>query len=77
MKILYQLTINPKCLSMYYTISVREILVDWIIEVSNEFKLLENTLYLSVNYLDRFLSIKNNRIAKSKLQLVGKCQNYC
>uniref|UniRef100_A0A673LNV3 Cyclin A1 n=1 Tax=Sinocyclocheilus rhinocerous TaxID=307959 RepID=A0A673LNV3_9TELE len=33
------------------------ILVDWLVEVGEEYKLCSETLYLAVNYLDRFLSL--------------------
>ena len=36
--------------------SMREILTDWLIEVHLKFKLLPETLYLTVNLIDRYLS---------------------
>uniref|UniRef100_A0A673LTN5 Cyclin A1 n=1 Tax=Sinocyclocheilus rhinocerous TaxID=307959 RepID=A0A673LTN5_9TELE len=45
------------------------ILVDWLVEVGEEYKLCSETLYLAVNYLDRFLSCMS--ILRVKLQLVG------
>uniref|UniRef100_A0A6A7G4W4 Cyclin B1 n=1 Tax=Hirondellea gigas TaxID=1518452 RepID=A0A6A7G4W4_9CRUS len=48
---------------------MRTILIDWLIEVHEKFTLKNQTLYLAVNYLDRFLSLR--RISRSKLQLVG------
>eukprot|EP00916_Digyalum_oweni_P006179 GHVL01010669.1.p1 GENE.GHVL01010669.1~~GHVL01010669.1.p1 ORF type:complete len:392 (+),score=51.00 GHVL01010669.1:152-1327(+) len=48
---------------------MRSILVDWIVEVHQRFKLKQETLYLAINYLDRFLAKKT--ISRSKLQLVG------
>ncbi|OXB73890.1 UNVERIFIED_CONTAM: hypothetical protein H355_003984 [Colinus virginianus] len=38
------------------TTEMRAILVDWLVEVGEEYKLQTETLYLAVNYLDRFLS---------------------
>jgi len=49
--------------------SMRSILVDWLVEVAQEYKLKEQTLYLTVNYIDRFLSFMS--VQRSKLQLVG------
>ena len=48
---------------------MRSILVDWLIEVHNKFKLQSQTLWLSVNILDRYL--EKEQILRSKLQLVG------
>lgn len=50
--------------------SMRAILVDWLVEVTEEYNLVSETLFLTVNYLDRFLS-SNVTIDPSKLQLVG------
>lgn len=47
----------------------RGILVDWLIEVHTKFHLLPETLYLAINIIDRFLSIKVVNI--DRLQLVG------
>ena len=33
--------------------SMRQILVDWLVEVSEEYKLQTETLYLAVSYIDR------------------------
>lgn len=49
--------------------SYRRILLDWIVEVHNRFQLLPETLYLTVNIIDRFLSKKS--IILDKFQLVG------
>ncbi|KXJ28471.1 G2/mitotic-specific cyclin-A [Exaiptasia diaphana] len=49
--------------------SMRAILVDWLVEVGEEYKLLPQTLYLTVNYIDRFLSMMS--VLRGKLQLVG------
>ncbi|ROL54248.1 Cyclin-A1 [Anabarilius grahami] len=48
---------------------MRIILVDWLVEVGEEYKLCSETLYLAVNYLDRFLSCMS--VLRGKLQLVG------
>ncbi|KAK7293600.1 hypothetical protein RJT34_16470 [Clitoria ternatea] len=51
------------------TPSMRGILVDWLVEVSEEYKLVTDTLYLTVNLIDRFLS--SSLIQKHRLQLLG------
>ena len=48
---------------------MRIILVDWLVEVGEEYKLCSETLFLAVNYLDRFLSCMS--VLRGKLQLVG------
>ncbi|KAJ6957253.1 hypothetical protein D5086_031602 [Populus alba] len=49
--------------------SMRGILIDWLVEVSEEYSLVPDTLYLTVNLIDRFLS--QNYIEKQRLQLLG------
>ncbi|KAG9459372.1 hypothetical protein H6P81_003880 [Aristolochia fimbriata] len=51
------------------TQSMRAILIDWLVEVSEEYKLVPDTLYLTVYIIDRFLS--KNYIERQKLQLLG------
>jgi len=48
---------------------MREILVDWLNEVHLKFKLRPETMYLTVNLIDRFLSLR--AVSRTKLQLVG------
>ena len=48
---------------------MRAILIDWLVEVAEEYRLVPETLHLAVNYIDRFLSVVP--VARSKLQLVG------
>lgn len=65
---------------------MRSILMDWLVEVHYKFKLLPETLFLTANIIDRFLSVKVNFIplhpspppyflpkvvSLTKLQLVG------
>lgn len=49
--------------------SMRSVLMDWMVQVHNRFSLLPETLFLAVNYVDRFLSAKV--VSLGKLQLVG------
>ncbi|XP_077230995.1 cyclin-A3-1-like [Tasmannia lanceolata] len=51
------------------TANMRGILVDWLVEVAEEYKLVSDTLYLTISYLDRFLS--SHAINRQKLQLLG------
>ncbi len=52
---------------------MRSILVDWLVEVAQEYKLTSDTLFLSIAYIDRFLSI--NDVKRNQLQLVrAKCR---
>ena len=48
---------------------MRSILIDWLIEVHLKFKLLPETLFITVSIIDRYL--EKQKVAKSKLQLVG------
>lgn len=48
---------------------MRSILVDWLVEVHLKFKLVPETLYLTVNIIDRYL--ERTEVSRPKLQLVG------
>lgn len=48
---------------------MRSILVDWLVEVHLKFKLVPESLYLTVNLIDRYL--ERQQVHRSKLQLVG------
>ncbi|XP_062166699.1 G2/mitotic-specific cyclin S13-7-like [Alnus glutinosa] len=49
--------------------SMRAILVDWLVDVHRKFDLSVETLYLTINIIDRFLAIKS--VPRRELQLVG------
>ncbi|CAF2125445.1 BnaA03g57140D [Brassica napus] len=51
------------------TRTMRGILVDWLVEVSEEYKLVPDTLYLTVYLIDWFLH--GNYIERQRLQLLG------
>lgn len=51
------------------TEKMRTILVDWLIQVHSKFNLLQETLYLTVYTIDRFLD--KETVKRSDLQLVG------
>jgi len=53
--------VNPK---------MRSILIDWMVEVHGRFKLLQETLFLTVAIMDRFLQMEVT-IVRHELQLVG------
>jgi G2/mitotic-specific cyclin-B, other len=48
---------------------MRAILIDWLVDVHLKFKLMPETLYLTVNVIDRFLETK--QVNRKHLQLVG------
>ena len=48
---------------------MRGILIDWLLEVHLKFKLVPETLYLTVNLIDRYLELEP--VKRDKLQLVG------
>ena len=48
---------------------MRAVLIDWLVEVHLKFKLQDETLFLTVNLIDRYLSVA--QIQREKLQLVG------
>jgi len=50
---------------------MRTVLVDWLIQVHSQFNLLQETLYLTVAILDRFLQDSACKIERKQLQLVG------
>ncbi|XP_042202124.1 G2/mitotic-specific cyclin-B2-like, partial [Callorhinchus milii] len=48
---------------------MRSILVDWLVQVQMKFRLLQETLYLTVSIIDRYL--QNHEVLSGSLQLVG------
>ncbi|KAB5541274.1 hypothetical protein DKX38_014248 [Salix brachista] len=67
---------NRRCLPNYMRevqndvlVNMREILVDWLVEVAEEYRLVSDTLYLTVSYIDRFLS--SQALSRNNLQLLG------
>lgn len=48
---------------------MRTILIDWMVEVAEEYKLSDETVFLAVSYIDRYLS--NTSIERSSFQLLG------
>jgi cyclin B len=48
---------------------MRAILIDWLVEVHQKFRCVPETLYLTINLIDRYLELE--QVERSKLQLVG------
>ncbi|CAB3999675.1 cyclin B [Paramuricea clavata] len=51
-------------------VRMRAILVDWLVSVHDKFKLTQETLFLAISILDRYLAV-NHKEKKSNLQLIG------
>ncbi|XP_039134100.1 cyclin-B2-2-like [Dioscorea cayenensis subsp. rotundata] len=66
-----QSCVCPNYMSNQFDINekMRSILIDWLIEVHYKFELMDETLYLTVNIIDRFLA--RQQVVRKKLQLVG------
>ncbi|GAV03000.1 hypothetical protein RvY_13491 [Ramazzottius varieornatus] len=50
---------------------MRAILMDWIVSVAYKFKMSQDTLFLTVDMIDRFLAIPEMDVTKDELQLIG------
>ena len=63
--------INPNYMEEQKDINekMRMILIDWLIEVHLKFKLLPETLFLTINFIDRYL--QKNQTTRDKLQLIA------
>ncbi|XP_031107809.1 G2/mitotic-specific cyclin-2-like [Ipomoea triloba] len=63
--------VSPDYMAQQFDINerMRAILIDWLIEVHHKFELREETLFLTVNLIDRFL--EKQSVVRKKLQLVG------
>lgn len=48
---------------------MRAILNDWLVDVHSKFKLVDETLFLTINLIDRYL--EKEQVSRQKLQLVG------
>jgi hypothetical protein len=62
---------NEKCLATQTEINerMRKVLVDWLIEVHINFKLLPETLFIAVNLIDRYCQI--HQVERKNFQLLG------
>ncbi|XP_059637619.1 G2/mitotic-specific cyclin-2-like [Cornus florida] len=63
--------VSPNYMAQQFDVNerMRGILIDWLIEVHYKFELMDETLYLTVNLIDRFLAAQP--VVRKKLQLVG------
>ncbi|KAM4527098.1 G2/mitotic-specific cyclin-B1 [Odontesthes bonariensis] len=62
--------IKPNYLeSREITGNMRAILIDWLVQVNLKFRLLQETMYMTVGIIDRFL--QDHPVPKKQLQLVG------
>jgi len=50
---------------------MRAVLVDWLVEVQQQFRLLQETLFMTMSIIDRYLAKEGKTIHRSQLQLVG------
>jgi len=50
---------------------MRAVLIDWLIEVHNQFKLLQETLYMTIFIIDRYLMLDGMSVKRGKFQLLG------
>jgi hypothetical protein len=68
--------ILPNYLSFHkvLTTTIRNIIVEWIIDVHNSFKLKQETLHLTIYIMDKFFSMVE--ISKTKFQLVAITSFY-
>ena len=48
---------------------MRSILIDWLVDVNLKFKMIPETLFMTVNLIDRYL--EKTHVARDKLQLIG------
>ena len=65
----FQVNANYMAQQNFINERMRCILIDWLVEVHLKFKMVPETLYLTVNIIDRYL--ENHQVRRSKLQLVG------
>ncbi|VVC39369.1 Cyclin, N-terminal,Cyclin-like,Cyclin, C-terminal domain [Cinara cedri] len=65
-------TIKPNYLANHKEItpSNRSVVVDWLVEVQQEFQIMQESLYTAVGIFDRYLQTNAN-MARNKLQLIG------
>ena len=61
----------PTCIKSQadITTKMRQILIEWLVEVHMKFKLLPETLFLTVNIIDRFTQIQ--QVCRTDYQLLG------
>lgn len=72
-KIEAQNSAHPQYLQKHPTLRahMRMILIEWLVSLQARFKLLQETLLMTASILDRFMSVTNMEVSRSKFQLVG------
>lgn len=50
---------------------MRKILIDWLVDVHRKFRLRQETLFMAVNLVDRYLEKTEESVPKAKFQLFG------
>jgi len=50
---------------------MRAVLIDWLVEVHHQFKLLQETFYMTVFIIDRYLTLDGMSVKRGKFQLLG------
>jgi len=50
---------------------MRAVLVDWLVEVHLQFKLLQETLFSTIDIIDRYMAVEGASVSRTRLQLVG------
>lgn len=65
----YQKSVDFLSVQKEINSKMRAILIDWIIDITVKFKTQQKTLYLTIDIIDRYLSLKS--VKKSEFQLLG------
>jgi Cyclin, N-terminal domain len=58
------------------TKNMREILLDWMMEVCEEFMIKRDTMFISISFIDRYIAMADYEIHKTELQLIGISSLY-
>lgn len=68
-----QFQVKPAYLSKHTSLRphMRMILIEWLVSLQSRYKLLQETLLMTVSILDRFMSDTSFEVSRSKFQLVG------
>ena len=51
------------------TAKMRRVLIDWLVEVHLKYQLKEETLFLAINFIDRYCA--KRQVKRSEYQLIG------
>lgn len=62
----------------YINRNQREVLISWVVDTHAKWKLSQETLFLTVSFIDRFMALKSSVLTTQYLQLAGAvCLNIC